>query len=109
MTIENDLSRIAEQEEALSFDAFDLTTAWQLGKLLQELGSERGLGIAIDVTLHSMPVFYAALPGVTPDNVNWVRRKRNMVLRYFRSSYASGLKLKKDGKTVEDNGLSGDD
>lgn len=56
-----------------------------------------------------MPVFYAALPGVTPDNVNWVRRKRNMVLRYFRSSYASGLKLRKDGKTVEDNGLDGAD
>ncbi|MGO8330341.1 hypothetical protein ACC811_36770, partial [Rhizobium ruizarguesonis] len=53
--------------------------------------------------------FYAALPGVTPDNVNWVRRKRNMVLRYFRSSYASGLKLQKDGKKVEDNGLSGAD
>ncbi|MGO7210923.1 heme-degrading domain-containing protein [Rhizobium ruizarguesonis] len=109
MTIEDDLSRIAEQEKVLSFDAFDLTTAWQLGKLLQELATERGLGIAIDVTLHSMPVFYAALPGVTPDNVNWVRRKRNMVLRYFRSSYASGLKLHKDGKTVEDNGLSGAD
>lgn len=62
MTIEDDLSRIAEQEKVLSFDAFDLTTAWQLGKLLQELATERGLGIAIDVTLHSMPVFYAALP-----------------------------------------------
>ena len=109
MTIEDDLSRIAEQEKALSFDGFDLTTAWQLGKLLQELATERGLGIAIDVTLHSMPVFYAAMPGVTPDNVQWVRRKRNMVLRYFRSSYASGLKLQKDGKTVEDNGLSGAD
>ncbi|NKL02198.1 heme-degrading domain-containing protein [Rhizobium leguminosarum bv. viciae] len=109
MTTEDDLSRIVEQEKVLSFDAFDLTTAWQLGKLLQELATERGLGIAIDVTLHSMPVFYAALPGVTPDNVNWVRRKRNMVLRYFRSSYASGLKLQRDGKTVEDNGLSGAD
>ncbi|MBB3309107.1 uncharacterized protein (UPF0303 family) [Rhizobium sp. BK196] len=106
MSIDEDLIRIAEQEKALSFDAFDLTTAWQLGKLLQELATERGLGIAIDITLHSMPVFYAALPGVTPDNVNWVRRKRNMVSRYFRSSYASGLKLQKEGKTVEDNGLS---
>ena len=32
MTIEDDLSRIAEQEKVLSFDAFDLTTAWQLGR-----------------------------------------------------------------------------
>ena len=106
MTIEDDLVRIAEQEKVLAFDSFDLTTAWQLGKLLQELATERGLGIAIDITLHAMPVFYAAMPGVTPDNVQWVRRKRNLVLRYFRSSYAIGLDLKSKGKTVTDNGLS---
>ena len=103
---DEDLGRIADQERVLSFDTFDLTTAWQLGRLLQELASERGLGVAIDVTLHAMPVFYAALPGVTPDNVQWVRRKRNVVLRYFRSSYAIGLDLKQKGKTVADNGLS---
>ncbi|KRB61598.1 hypothetical protein ASE04_21280 [Rhizobium sp. Root708] len=103
---EEDLKRIAEQEAVLTFDTFDLTTGWQLGKLLQELGAERSLGIAIDITLHSMPVFYAVLPGVTPDNVQWVRRKRNLVLRYFRSSYSIGLDLKQKGKTVADNGLS---
>ncbi|RDJ11216.1 heme-degrading domain-containing protein [Rhizobium grahamii] len=103
---DEDLGRIADQERVLSFDTFDLTTAWQLGRLLQELASERGLGVAIDIMLHAMPVFYAALPGVTPDNVQWVRRKRNLVLRYFRSSYAIGLDLKQKGKTVADNGLS---
>ncbi|MBB3963463.1 heme-degrading domain-containing protein [Rhizobium metallidurans] len=103
---DDDLARIAEQEKVLCFDSFDLATAWQLGKLLQELGSERGLGIAIDINLHSMPVFYVALPGVTPDNVQWVRRKRNLVLRYFRSSYAIGIDLKAKGKTIADNGLS---
>ncbi len=109
MTIEDDLNRIAEQEKVLSFDAFDLGTAWQLGKLLQELASERSLPIVIDVTLFSMPVFYTALAGATPDNPNWVRRKRNMVFRYYKSSYACGLKLQAQGKTVEDNGLSGAD
>lgn len=32
-----------------------------------------------------------------------------MVLRYFRSSYASTLRLEKQGKTIEDNGLTGAD
>lgn len=109
MTIEHDLSRIAVQEETLRFDAFDFSTAWVLGKLLHDLASERNLGVAIDVTFHAMPVFYVALPGSTPDNANWIRRKRNMVLRYFRSSYASGLMLQKSEKTVEDNGLSSAD
>ncbi|MFT4182657.1 MAG: heme-degrading domain-containing protein [Rhizobium sp.] len=109
MTIEEDLTRIAQQEETLRFDAFDLSTAWVLGKLLHDLASERNLGVAIDITLHSMPVFYSALAGSTPDNSGWIRRKRNMVLRYFRSSYASALHLQKQGKTIEDNGLSGAD
>ena len=106
MTIDHDLSRIAAQEEMLRFDAFDLSTAWVLGKLLYDLASERRLGVAIDISLHGMPVFYVALQGSTPDNAHWIRRKRSMVLRYFRSSYASGLELKKAEKTIEDNGLS---
>lgn len=109
MVIEDDLCRIAKQEEELRFDSFDLATAWRLGELLQELAAERRLGIAIDITLHSMPVFYVAMPGSTPDNSHWVRRKRNMVLRYLTSSYASTLSLQKKGKSIEDNGLSGAD
>lgn len=109
MTIDHDLSRIAVQEEVLRFDSFDFSTAWVLGNLLHDLARERNLGVAIDITLHSMPVFYVALAGSTPDNANWIRRKRAVVLRYFRSSYASGLELKKAGKTVENNGLSAAD
>ena len=109
MTIDHDLSRIDLQEEMLRFDSFDLSTAWVLGNLLHDLATERDLAVAIDITLHAMPVFYVALPGSTPDNANWIRRKRAMVLRYFRSSYASGLELKKAGKTVENNGLSSAD
>ncbi len=81
MTIDHDLSRIAVQEETLRFDVFDLSTAWVLGQLLHELASERNLGVAIDVTFYSMPVFYVALAGSTPDNPNWIRPKRIMSLR----------------------------
>ena len=101
MTIDRDLDRIAEQEDALIFEAFDLRTAWRLGKLLQEMAEARGLGVAIDVSLHSMPVFYAALPGSTPDNAQWIRRKRNLTLRFFKSSYATGLSLAKQGTTLQ--------
>ncbi|MDI7863721.1 heme-degrading domain-containing protein [Rhizobiaceae bacterium n13] len=101
MTIDRDLARIAEQEDALCFDSFDLRTAWRLGRLLQEAAEARGLGVAIDVTLHSMPAFYAALSGSTPDNAQWVRRKRNVALRLFRSSYATGLNLAKLGTTLQ--------
>ncbi|CAN7339434.1 heme-degrading domain-containing protein [Neorhizobium tomejilense] len=101
MTIEEDMAKIAEQEKALVFDRFDLTTAWDLGSVLRHMAVERGLSVVIDVRLHSMSAFYTALPGTTADNENWVRRKRNLVFRFFQSSYAIGRKLELQGDTVE--------
>ena len=49
---------------------------------------ERGLTLVIDVRRFGQPLFYAALDGTTPDNVEWVRRKSNVVARFHRSSYA---------------------
>ncbi|WP_026619980.1 uncharacterized protein (UPF0303 family) [Ensifer sp. WSM1721] len=93
MNIDNDLRRIALQEQQLQFEQFDLDMAWKLGSTLRRMAAERKLGVVIDITLFSMQVFYAALDGATPDNPNWVRRKRNTVFRLFRSSYATGLNL----------------
>ncbi|MBW6424635.1 heme-degrading domain-containing protein [Rhizobium sp. XQZ8] len=104
---EKDMAKIAEQEAALVFDRFDLTTAWELGSLLRSMAIEKGLGVAIDVKLHSMPAFYCAMPGTSADNEGWVRRKRNLVLRFFQSSYGIGRKLAHLQDTVENRwGLS---
>ncbi|OWZ92779.1 hypothetical protein B9J07_17075 [Sinorhizobium sp. LM21] len=95
MNIDKDLARIARQEQELQFERFDLDAAWELGSLLRKMAAERKLGVVIDITLFSMQVFYAALDGATPDNPNWVRRKRNTVFRLFKSSYATGRELAK--------------
>ena len=107
---EKDMAKIAEQEKALVFDRFDLATAWELGSLLRSTAIERGLSVTIDVKLHSMPVFYCAMPGTSADNEGWVRRKRNLVLRFFQSSYGIGRKLAHAQDTVENRyGLSSAD
>lgn len=95
-----DLDRIALQEERLVFDAFDATTAWLVGTRLKEAVEAIGKGVAIDIQLHGQPLFFFAMPGTTPDNVEWARRKRNVVLRYHRSSYAIGLELKQQQTTL---------
>jgi uncharacterized protein (UPF0303 family) len=102
MIIEADLERIALQEKELQFDSFSLETGWALGSLLREMAVERKLGVVIDVTLFSMPVFYVALEGSTPDNPSWVRRKRNCVFRFLKSSYAVGLSLAKSQSTLQE-------
>lgn len=101
MKIEDDLARIADQEESLRFDKFDAATAWTLGSLLRDMAVERGLAVAIDVQLHAMPAFYCALPGTTADNTSWIRRKRAVAMRFFRSSYALGLVLAQQQTSIE--------
>jgi uncharacterized protein (UPF0303 family) len=94
MPITDDLTRIALQEQTLQFASFDESTAWALGSRLREFAMARNLAIVIDVRRFGQPLFYTALPGTTPDNVDWVRRKSNLTARFHRSSYAVGLELK---------------
>lgn len=98
----SDLAMIALQEQCLQFDRFDADTAWELGSRLKAAAEARGARVAIDIQLHGQPLFFCALPGSTPDNVDWIRRKRNVVLRYHRSSYAIGLKLRQQGTNLQD-------
>jgi uncharacterized protein (UPF0303 family) len=100
MNLEQDLARIALQEERLQFDGFDATTAWTLGTRLRGVAEARGAAVAIDIQLHGQPLFFYAMPGTTPDNSDWIRRKRNVVLRYHRSSYAVGLRLEQQQTTL---------
>ena len=96
-----DLERIALQEQRLQFEHFDATSAWTLGARLKEAAESHGVAVAIDIQFHGQPLFFYAMPGTTPDNVDWIRRKRNVVLRFQRSSYAIGLQLQQQGATLE--------
>jgi len=100
MGINEDLDRIALEEQELRFPHFDMKSAWELGTRLRTLALERGLKVVIDVRRFGQPLFYAALEGTTPDNVEWVRRKSNVVARFHRSSYAVGLTQKQKGTTL---------
>jgi uncharacterized protein (UPF0303 family) len=105
MSIPDDLARIALQEKTLEFPAFDEETAWRLGSRLRALAVERGLVLVVDIRRTgqpAQPLFYAALPGTTPDNPEWVRRKSNVVFRFQRSSYAVGLEMEQKQSTLQE-------
>jgi uncharacterized protein (UPF0303 family) len=102
MPIADDLARIALQEEQLQFASFDERTAWRLGSVLHALATARHLAIVVDVRRINQPLFYAALPGTTPDNPEWVRRKSNLVFRFHRCSYAIGLELQEKQSNLLD-------
>src|ERR1700691_5851335 len=99
MGLGEDLERVALQERELRLPGLDARVAWELGARLRAMGEERGLAVVIDVRRFGQPLFFAALESTTPDNVEWVRRKSNVVARFHRSSYAIGLKEKIKSET----------
>lgn len=94
------IAAIAAQEAALVFDHFDEATAWQIGTALRAEAVAGGWPVVIDIRLFHRPLFFAALPGSTPDNVEWARRKCNVVERYHKSSYRVGREMAAKGDTL---------
>jgi uncharacterized protein (UPF0303 family) len=90
---EEDLAKIAAQERELQFTRFDEDAAWALGSRLRSMAVERKAVVVIDVRRFGQPLFYTALAGTSPDNVELVRRKSNLVARFHRSSYGVGLEM----------------
>lgn len=102
MPIADDLARIVFQEKQLQFASFDEETAWRLGSYIRGVAVARELSLVVDVRRFGQPLFYAALPGTTPDNVEWVRRKGNVVARFHRSSYAIGREMAEKNSNLSD-------
>lgn len=100
MGLPEDIERVALQERELVLPRLDAEIAWQIGTLLRAAAVERGLRIVADVRRFGQPLFYMALDGTTPDNVEWVRRKGNVVARFHRSSYGVRLGLLKQNETL---------
>jgi|SRR4051794_15318700 len=103
MGLNEDLQGIAQQERELELPRLDAQMAWELGSRLRAMAAERGLPVVIDVRRFGQPLFYAAMDGTTPDNVEWVRRKTNVVARFHGSSYVAGLKEKLKNETLTDS------
>jgi uncharacterized protein (UPF0303 family) len=74
------------EERSLVLPGFDYEAAWRLGLALRQEAAGRGLPVGIEVFHGTAPVFLTLLPGATPDNVDWLRRKRSVALRFHKSS-----------------------
>ena len=107
MGIAEDLELIARQQSELVLPRLDADIAWELGSWLRDTAKKRALAVVIDIRRFGQPLFYAAMDGTTPDNVDWVRRKSNVVARFRRSSYAVGLRDRQKNQTIyETQGLA---
>ncbi len=99
-TTEQDLKILDEQEQRLRFSGFDANAAWILGSRLRRAALEKGIGCSVEIEIAGQLLFACATPGATAGQANWIRRKRNTVHHFARSTYAVGRKLERDGTTL---------
>ena len=100
MNFDHDLDVLARQEASLRFAAFDADAAWTLGSLLRAAALTRAAGCSVEIEVAGQMLFACATPGANPGQANWIRRKRNTVHHFARSTYAVGRKLERDGGTL---------
>ena len=102
MSIESDLKTIAIQEKELQFAAFGADVAWAVGSRLRADAVARGAGMTFEIQIAGQTLFLVTTKGAQAGQADWIRRKRNVVMRFGCSSYAVGLQLELEGKTLEE-------
>jgi uncharacterized protein (UPF0303 family) len=96
------LASLAAEEEELQFAGFTQDDAWELGSALVAAALGSGLPVAVDITRNRHQLFHAALPGATPDNDVWIRRKTRVVNRFGHSTLYMRQASRERGTTFEE-------
>ncbi len=102
-TAEEVLNVLKMQEEILQFTHFSNDDAWELGKLMIAEAKKRDLAIAVMIKRsNGLPVFTHMMDGVTLDNLDWLNRKFNTVMRTEVSTLEFYMYLQNSGHTMAD-------
>jgi uncharacterized protein (UPF0303 family) len=101
MSLADDIAVLKKQESALHFTRMSEDDAWALGNQMRSAAIAANLPFVIDIRIGIRPLFYTALPGSTPENPDWVRRKVNTVYRFEASSYRVALEYQSRGANFD--------
>ena len=81
------LDTIRRQEQALQFTSFDNDAALAIGNRIVEMARADKVAVTVDITVNRNPLFFHAMAGTSPNNVDWIRRKSNLVNRTGHASF----------------------
>jgi uncharacterized protein (UPF0303 family) len=110
MNDSNSLNVLLTEEQELQFPFFNGDVAWMLGSHIHQRAKAGSLPIAIDISKNGQQLFFVALPGATPDNAEWIRRKRAVVQRFHHSSLYMSVEAEQKGRPfLQRYGLSEQD
>ena len=100
-----DVADLEAEFARFRFTAMDHEAAVALGEDLVRRSRAKGWPMAVSVKLGDHEVFHVALPGATPINDNWIRRKRNLIELTGEPTFLVGQRLAAEGKTLDDLNL----
>lgn len=93
--------------ENITLPKFNADIAWAIGSYIREiaLAEHPNKGIVIDISLASGQILFHTTSNsslTSGDNDEWVRRKQRTVVRFGKSSFYVGSKLRLKNKSMED-------
>lgn len=101
-----EIEDLEAEARKLILPRWDEAVALDLGLTLLDFAHARGLPVVIDIRDASRTYFHAALPGATPQNDLWARRKSATALAFHEASLLVGKRMAAKSQTVADHGLS---
>lgn len=99
------LDVLKSQEDTLQFSEFSNETAYKIGTRLVEIAQKDQKPVTVDICRNGQQLFHCALPGTTPDNDEWIKRKNRVVNRWNHSSFYMGISCKVKGASLEERFL----
>ena len=94
------IETIERQESLLVFKSFDERVALDVGQRLVDLALSQKAPVVIDIRTSDRTLYHVALPGASPDNDHWARRKSNVTLRMHKASLRVGELNRARGRSV---------
>lgn len=98
--LKKELARRRKEEAVLCFPAFSNEDALALGLKIVEKAKQRGVAVAIDITVNGTELFHYAMKGTNMRQAMWIKRKQNMVQVSQVSSLHAGQFLQSEGKDL---------
>lgn len=84
------LKELLAQESELQLQQFNQDAAWELGLELKRAAKAESAIISFEVYAFEQVLFSHAMAGTVKDHQDWIKRKRQAVMRFGHSSYYLG-------------------
>jgi uncharacterized protein (UPF0303 family) len=81
------IETLKQQEQALRFASFDNDAALAIGNRIIEQAKADKVAVSVDITVNRNPLFFHAMAGTSANNIDWIRRKSNVVNRTGHASF----------------------